>query len=1207
MIKPTRYLAFLLPVLFSLGANAQGQTSGQSLDQLKTVIPPSPDASSLGKFADWPVSLYTGLPNIDIPIYELAGRTIKVPISIGYHASGIKVSETASSIGLGWTLNAGGVITRSVVGLADDDGGNGYLAMRQSYNNPADMSSGTVPVNQDSTYTVQVGEGLADGQPDIFMLNALGRSYKLLFATDGTILTMPTSNLKITCNFNNNTWQVTLEDGTRLNFGGNSAMESVSSLYTHGTGDNNGNSVNSTWFLTSVVSPTGETVTFTYTSQGFTQRTGYSQTDYLRNSLNNNPTTPGYGTGYRTGLSTCGCGAPSSVDGAYGNTLINNSVLQTTSTFALSSIETDLLRVDFFLDAAGRLDLQGGHALDSIKVFSKYTNAYTRTFVLSNSYTSAVSGNTIDATAPDSYARYRLHLDSLTEYSTDRSLSKKWKFLYNPMHLPALTSFAQDHLGYYNGALNNTTFLPVILTPLANYCAGFGPPTYLVGDRSFNGNYMAAESLTEIVYPTGGYTVFNMEPNSYSAQVDVQQPADFGDLMALGQNTPNPWSNVKYDTISISQPQFITITAQALFSTDIANDYGPTTNIAFLSVTGIDPNNGTNGGTLSFNKNTGTLTTTYFLKDPGRYVVGFSMPPISQADLTLPTSYADLQASFSYRRSLGMQQAAVPVGGLRLKSQFQYDNLNSVSPAIRRYYQYASPLVLNPVDTANAYLTQSIYEVGIPNPPNGCTFSLFRNSMCFQNYLVRNSNTKNSLGSVQGGPIGYGQVTELLDSLGVQGSTVYKFYNIDNDLGLTTAYTFPYAPVCSTDWQRGLLLQKTVYNANQQPLTDETNTYTFVQKPLLSGFKSGSPYHYGQIALQAGDFVRAPAKVETQQVQKTSTVETAYDPASGTSVAKSITYFYDNALNMQPTRSLYFGSRGDSVMQYSRTALELTDINNSIPLTATAVAAADTMVARNMVGPVLETEQYRQSVLAQKTLVNYRMVNNVPMPDNVMVQHGANPIESRVYFRKYDAAGNMTEQAKSADLRHDYVYDYHSTYPIAECIGGDSAVMAYSSFEADGSGGWSISNPLYTTGGGVTGTTYYNLSNGTCSHTGLNPTTTYIVSYWSSTGNSYGVSGSTTVKQGKTAPGGWVYFEHTVTGVSSVTVSGSGPVDELRLYPAGAQMTSYTYNPGIGVTSVCDVDNRVTYYFYDGLGRLKYVKDQDGNIVKTIDYHYIGQ
>jgi YD repeat-containing protein len=63
----------------------------------------------------------------------------------------------------------------------------------------------------------------------------------------------------------------------------------------------------------------------------------------------------------------------------------------------------------------------------------------------------------------------------------------------------------------------------------------------------------------------------------------------------------------------------------------------------------------------------------------------------------------------------------------------------------------------------------------------------------------------------------------------------------------------------------------------------------------------------------------------------------------------------------------------------------------------------------------------------------------------------------------------------------------------------------------------------------------------------------------------------------------------------------------LRFYPQGAQMTTYTYTPLVGMSSECDVDNRISYYYYDALGRLRYAKDQDGNILKTIEYHYYGQ
>jgi YD repeat-containing protein len=51
-------------------------------------------------------------------------------------------------------------------------------------------------------------------------------------------------------------------------------------------------------------------------------------------------------------------------------------------------------------------------------------------------------------------------------------------------------------------------------------------------------------------------------------------------------------------------------------------------------------------------------------------------------------------------------------------------------------------------------------------------------------------------------------------------------------------------------------------------------------------------------------------------------------------------------------------------------------------------------------------------------------------------------------------------------------------------------------------------------------------------------------------------------------------------------------------------MTTYTYQPLIGLTSHCGTDNRIQYYEYDGLGRLQDIKDADGNIIKTFEYHY---
>lgn len=80
----------------------------------------SPTAAAFGKYVETPVSYYSGVPNIGIPIYELDVNGFKLPISLSYHSGGIKVQELESWVGLGWNLNVGGVITRVVKGKSDE-------------------------------------------------------------------------------------------------------------------------------------------------------------------------------------------------------------------------------------------------------------------------------------------------------------------------------------------------------------------------------------------------------------------------------------------------------------------------------------------------------------------------------------------------------------------------------------------------------------------------------------------------------------------------------------------------------------------------------------------------------------------------------------------------------------------------------------------------------------------------------------------------------------------------------------------------------------------------------------------------------------------------------------------------------------------------------------------------------------------------------
>src|ERR1044072_2816051 len=91
--------------------------------KLQVLTPPPPDVSALGKFGLVPVDNFTGVPSISIPVYTIQDGTLEFPISLDYHAGGIKVKEDASEVGLGWALSAGGSITSATRGRPDFQGG----------------------------------------------------------------------------------------------------------------------------------------------------------------------------------------------------------------------------------------------------------------------------------------------------------------------------------------------------------------------------------------------------------------------------------------------------------------------------------------------------------------------------------------------------------------------------------------------------------------------------------------------------------------------------------------------------------------------------------------------------------------------------------------------------------------------------------------------------------------------------------------------------------------------------------------------------------------------------------------------------------------------------------------------------------------------------------------------------------------------------
>jgi len=197
--------------LFLLVLTTQFAWSQPTNTAIGDVVMPTPNAASLGKYTDVPVSYFTGVPSNSIPIYTVSDGKVSLPISLSYHSSGIKVAEMASWVGTGWNLSAGGMITRTILDRADD-GPLGY------YQNGHLLDLGDIGL--------EAIVGVRDGEPDLFNFSLPnGISGRFYFTGDGPGMVefIPKQDLKLVEEtFNGGTFigfTIITPDGTKYIFG----------------------------------------------------------------------------------------------------------------------------------------------------------------------------------------------------------------------------------------------------------------------------------------------------------------------------------------------------------------------------------------------------------------------------------------------------------------------------------------------------------------------------------------------------------------------------------------------------------------------------------------------------------------------------------------------------------------------------------------------------------------------------------------------------------------------------------------------------------------------------------------------------------------------------------------------------------------------------------------------------------------------------
>ncbi|RQO65479.1 hypothetical protein DBR40_23555 [Pedobacter sp. KBW01] len=480
------------------------------------LIAPSPTAGSLGRYGEVPLNLSTGALGLTIPIFDVKGNELSLPISLGYSYDGFKPSQQIGWVGLGWNLNAGGVITHIVHGKVDNTSNSGY-----NYED-ATVQERIHNINVDKTFLKNIVDGLYDSETDIYNFNFAGYSGKFIYFK-GKFYCFPYQKFKIT-GTPESSFTITTPEGIKYTFG---ARETSHAKGSSGTSYTLPDYVSS-YYLTEIRNASGtEAISLEYDSDGQIYNWGtFTQSYRMSPPPTSYPSTlyPAMGT------------FPTRVDA-----------------LRLSKIRSEKY-VATFVAGADREDVENGYAthskvLDQI-VISNSAGTPLKNFKMYHSYLG--SGG---------FSGKYLKLNSLfeipvyAEESTDPpvpidtgKIQKHFFDYFESGNFPSRSFPWLDHFGYYTGYGNfNGALIPDIFY-------NQGPNR----NPNFWGTLLGA--LTKVTYPTGGKTEFQYEMNEdFNGYNYLMTPKT--EFLSLIRPANNPYGTLfGYKGFTLNSEQTIGVT-----------------------------------------------------------------------------------------------------------------------------------------------------------------------------------------------------------------------------------------------------------------------------------------------------------------------------------------------------------------------------------------------------------------------------------------------------------------------------------------------------------------------------------------------------------------------------------------------------------------------------------------------------------------------
>lgn len=459
----------MLFVLLLRRSPVRGQDApAPALPTMTTIVPPSPTAA-LGRYGEVLVGLHTGMANRSIPLYTAKnyGGGDEVSIASNYHANGIRVDDVGGWVGLGWSLACGGVITRTVHGLADE---NQKRYLSQGKDRIQAYLAGGMSAAGLYTLQTELSDGKVDLEPDVYSFNFTGHTGQFAFDRSGQPALIPQQALKIEARTDTTGFKVTAEDGTEYHFltTEESNTETIPNRLVP-------EAYISSWYLTRMNSVTGPAIRFVYSAP----RDVRSPASTSKN---------------REVMIHCNAQIPKPLG------KVKSYPSETFATIGVATLRQIVLAdqiATFYASARG--DVAGMSKLDFIAVTTS-------------------SGTPIKRYHFQYDVVDRVFLTQVQEKFNAAVCVLPYKFAYFSFALPPLYLKQQDHWGYYNeNAFSPPTLIPTTVLTVGAFTPGTTPQTVVVSgaDRTPRASLTKLGMLTSITYPTGGTTAFDYGPHDY--------------------------------------------------------------------------------------------------------------------------------------------------------------------------------------------------------------------------------------------------------------------------------------------------------------------------------------------------------------------------------------------------------------------------------------------------------------------------------------------------------------------------------------------------------------------------------------------------------------------------------------------------------------------------------------------------------------------